>query len=78
MIRLRLEPQLRGLNEMALQNGIDTVSIATFGVYTETYGSGAPANIANLYASRGFLENAPNITIKIINIVMSYFRRRGG
>jgi len=60
---------------VALRNGIDTVAIASHGVYTETYGSMAPANIANLYASMGYLENAPNVTIKIINIVMQYYRR---
>lgn len=44
---------------MALHNGIDTVAIATGGVYSETYGSTAPGTIANLYASCGFLEDAP-------------------
>ena len=61
---------------MALRNGLDTVSIISNGVYTETYGSGSAANIANLYASRGYLEDAPNVLVKIANIVMSYFRRR--
>lgn len=47
---------------MALHNGIDTVAIATFGVYTETYGVGEEGNIANLHASFGYLEDAPDLT----------------
>lgn len=46
---------------MSLHNGIDTVAVATLGVYSETYGSTAQANINNLYASFGLLEDAPNI-----------------
>lgn len=61
---------------MALHDGIDTVAIISGGVFTKTYGASAPGAIANLYVSRGFLEDAPNVAIKIINIVMSYFRRR--
>lgn len=61
---------------MSLHAGIDTVAVITGGVFTKTYGASAPANIANLYTSRGFLEYAPNTAIKIINIIMSYFRRR--
>lgn len=63
---------------MTLHAGLDTVAIISYGVFTKTYGSSAPANIANLYVSRGLFEDAPNITIMIINIVMSFFRRRGG
>jgi len=44
---------------MSLHNGIDTVAIATLGVYTSTYGAAAPGNIANLFASFGFYEDAP-------------------
>ena len=61
---------------MSLWNGLDTVAIISHGVYTETYGSTAPANIANLYASLGFLEDAPNVFLKMACIVMSYLRRR--
>lgn len=61
---------------MSLHSGIDTVAIISGGCFTKTYGSSAPANIANLYASRGLLEDAPNVAVMIINIVMSYFRRR--
>jgi hypothetical protein len=61
---------------MSLYDSIDPVAVASHGVYTETYGSTAPANIANLYASRGYLEDAPNVFIKLINIMMSYVRRR--
>ncbi len=61
---------------MSLHSGLDTVGIITDGVWTKTYGSGSAGNIANLFASDGYLEDAPNLTIKIINIVMSFFRRR--
>ena len=42
---------------MSLHNGLDTVAIVTYGVYTKTYGDADPDNIANLFASYGFLEN---------------------
>lgn len=45
---------------MALHNGIDTVAIASRGVYSETYGDGDEGNIANLYASFGLLEDFPS------------------
>lgn len=61
---------------MSLHSGLDTVGIISHGLFTKTYGASAPANIANLYVSLGFFEDAPNIVIRIINIVMSYFRRR--
>ena len=62
---------------MSLHSGLDTVGIISGGAWTKTYGSANPANIANLYVSRGFLEDAPNITVKFINIVMHYLKLRG-
>jgi len=44
---------------MTLHEGLDTVAIASLGVYTETYGVDEEANLANLYASFGLLEDAP-------------------
>jgi len=44
---------------MSLHNGIDLVAVATFGVYTETYGAANKGPIANLFASFGLLEDAP-------------------
>jgi len=61
---------------MSLHSGLDTVGIITGGVFSKTYGAGEEANLANLYSSRGLLEDAPNVAVKIINIVMNYFRRR--
>jgi len=62
---------------MALRSGIDTVAVVSQGVYTETYvTSTGGGNIASLFATKGFLESAPDLTIRIINIVMSYIRRR--
>jgi len=61
---------------MSLHNGIDTVAYSMFGCYSKTYGSTAPGTLANLFISLGIFEDAPNITINIVAIVMSYFRRR--
>ena len=44
---------------MSLYNGIDPTAIASLGVYTETYGVGEERNVANLYVSFGYLEDAP-------------------
>lgn len=47
---------------MSLYNGLDITAIATLGVYTETYNSATGAeNIASLYVSYGFLEDAPAV-----------------
>ena len=47
---------------MSLYNNLDITAIATLGVYTETYNSATGAeNIANLYVSYGFLEDAPAV-----------------
>lgn len=61
---------------MSLHSGIDTVAAISGGVFTKTYGSASPASIANLYASRGLLEDAPNVLVKILNIANYFFRRR--
>jgi len=60
---------------MSLYNGIDPTAIASLGSYTETYGSSAPGNIANLYASLGLLNDAPNLDFNIIPLVMHLLRR---
>ena len=41
---------------MALNNGIDTVSFVSGGVYSETYGAGNPRNLATLFVSYGMIE----------------------
>ena len=38
---------------------VDPVAIASCGVYSETYGVGEEANIANLFGSIGLIEDAP-------------------
>lgn len=60
---------------MSLHSGIDTVAIISFGDFTKTYGASAPANIANLYVSEGYLEDAPNVSFNIIPLVMHLLRR---
>ena len=62
---------------MALRSGIDTVAIASAGVYTETFvSSTGGGNIASLYATKGLLDTAPNLALQIASIMMYYFRRR--
>lgn len=61
---------------MSLHNGLDIVAISTFGVFSKTYGSASLKLRCNLFASLGFLEDAPNIAAKIINVAMYLFRRR--
>lgn len=64
---------------MALYSGVDIVAVATMGNFTETYGSTAPANIANLFASYGLLEDAPNPVVSevsnIIKLIGSGFKK---
>lgn len=48
---------------MALQSGIDTVAFVSNGVYSETYGSTGQANINNLFAFYGLLEDAPTAVV---------------
>lgn len=40
--------------------GVDPVAYGTLGFYTETYGVGEEGNVANLFASLGMLEDAPD------------------
>lgn len=44
---------------MSLHSGLDTVAIATAGLFSKTYGSTGQKYINNLYASLGLLEDAP-------------------
>jgi hypothetical protein len=60
---------------MSLHAGLDTCAIISFGIFSKNYGQASPGAIANLYASLGYMEDAPNVAIKIINIVMHYYRR---
>jgi len=60
---------------MSLHGGLDTCAIISYGIHSKNYGAANKGAIANLYASRGFMEDAPNVAIKIINIVMHYYRR---
>jgi hypothetical protein len=53
---------------MPLYNGIDTVSFATGGVYSETYGASNPNNIASLFASAGMLERATTVRAILFEI----------
>jgi hypothetical protein len=56
--------------------GVDPVALAALGCYSETYGSTEQANLCNLYASLGMIEDAPNVSINIIAIVDYYFKLR--
>jgi hypothetical protein len=38
---------------------VDPVALTSCGVYSEVYGVGEEGNLANLFASLGYLEDAP-------------------
>lgn len=63
---------------MSLHSGLDTVGICSIGNWTKTYGSGSPGAIANLHASIGYLEDAPNIAIKVVTIIMQIMNQYTG
>ena len=47
---------------MSLRNGVDTVSVLSLGVYSETYTSvGDPDKLASLFASLGLFESAAGV-----------------
>jgi hypothetical protein len=48
---------------MGLHQGIDTVAVASNGVWSKTYGHGATKSRCNLFASLGFLEDAPGMAV---------------
>lgn len=50
---------------MSLHNGLDTVSIISYGVYTKTYGSTEQKYVNNLYSSFGLFEDAPDILLLV-------------
>ena len=54
---------------MSLYNGIDPTAYVSSGVYSETYNS-TGANLNSLFVSLGMLEDAPNIAIKIVVLIM--------
>jgi hypothetical protein len=47
---------------------VDPVAFCSFGVYSEVYGAGEEANIANQFASLGMLEDAPAIAAGVSRI----------
>jgi len=53
---------------MALHLGLETTAIISFGVYSKVYGKTKQGNIATLFASRGYLEGADEITGKRLRI----------
>lgn len=55
---------------------VDPVAYVTLGNYTESYGAGEGANLANLFASLGMMEDAPNVLFNIAKLMDYYFRRR--
>jgi len=65
---------------MSLHNSIDTVAYVSCGLYTATYGSAAQANVNNLYASLGMIEDAPDVEPPVfagkIASWLLYLRRR--
>ena len=60
---------------MSLQSGLDLVAIASLGVYSETYGQADSGNIANLFASFGYIEDAGGAAPTPAVTDFSWFRR---
>ena len=65
---------------MAWESGmkVDPVSYCSYGVYSETYGVGEEANIANQFASLGMVEDAPlgyEITLQRLTTFWGYFSK---
>lgn len=59
---------------MSLHNGIDTIGVATNGVYSGTYGAAEQQNICNLFASWGFLEELRAPIAVIVRAARKMFR----
>ena len=55
---------------------VDPVALVSLGCYSEVYGQAEQQNLCNLFASLGYFEDAPNITINIVAIMDYYFKRR--
>ena len=53
---------------------VDPVALASLGCYSETYGNAEQQNLCNLYASLGYIEDAPNLHV-IITVFLDYYRR---
>ncbi len=51
---------------------VDPVAVASIGCYSEVFGSAEQQTLCNLFASKGYLEDAPNVAINIAAI-MDYF-----
>lgn len=59
---------------MSLHNGLDTMAIATIGIYSGTYGAAHPGNIANLFASLGLFEDAPEgVIVTVARRIWDWF-----
>jgi len=58
---------------------VDPVAFTSAGVYSEVYGVGEEGNVANLFASLGLLEDAPDAEPTPILFILwrSRTRRRG-
>lgn len=55
---------------------VDAVAFSSAGVYSQYYGAGEEANLANLYASLGLVEDAPNAVLdKLLKIIGSSFKK---
>ncbi len=60
---------------MSLHAGLDTVGIISQGLWSKTYHLADLKIRCNLYASRGYLEDAPNIAGAWHNVIYGAFRR---
>ena len=58
---------------MSLHAGLDTVAIASHGVYSKTFGVGEEGNTANLVVSLGYFEDAPGGVEGVGNRLTDWF-----
>lgn len=61
---------------MSLHNGIDLMAVASHGVYSATYGSANRGAIANLFASLGLLEDAPESSPGVLAKLYGMIKRK--
>jgi len=55
---------------------VDPVAYSSLGNYSEVSGASDEGAIANLFATLGMVEDAPDLTIRICSLMDYYFRRR--
>jgi hypothetical protein len=55
---------------------VDPVAFTSAGVYSEVYGVGEEGNVANLFASIGLVEDAPDAAPSAVKMALVLLRSR--